>query len=279
VELVANVLQLDPEQLNDSLIRRTIVTPTERTRVNLDREKAEYARDAISKAVYSRLFDLIVRICNDNIKGQVQRVIGILDIYGFEIFVQNSFEQLCINYCNEKLQQLFIELTLKSEQEEYVREGIRWTPVEYFNNAIICSLIEEKPFGVIAFLDECSLLDAPDRAFLEKLDRNFAKHNHYASAETDKQLNLKLNGLEAFKLVHYAGEVIYAVAGMVDKNADNLWRDLYNAMGNSRMQLLREIFPEIAESRQRPPTSGAVFKASMQSLVETLKQCEPHYIR
>lgn len=80
---------------------------------------------------------------------------GILDIYGFEIFEKNSFEQFCINYCNEKLHQLFIELTLKSEQEEYQREEIDWQPITYFDNKPICSLIESKPLGIIDILVNC----------------------------------------------------------------------------------------------------------------------------
>ena len=85
-----------------------------------------------------------------------RRTIGVLDIYGFEIFKENSFEQFIINYCNEKLQQIFIELTLKQEQDEYVREGIEWTNIEYFNNAVICDLIESKN-GILAVLDDACL--------------------------------------------------------------------------------------------------------------------------
>ena len=84
-------------------------------------------------------------------------VIGVLDIYGFEIFDNNSFEQFCINYCNEKLQQLFIELVLRREQEEYMKEGIKWQHVDYFNNQVICDLVEAPHKGVLAILDEACL--------------------------------------------------------------------------------------------------------------------------
>ena len=127
--------------------------------------------------------------------GEETRVIGVLDIYGFEIFESNSFEQFCINYCNEKLQQLFIELTLKTEQEEYQREGIEWEEVKYFNNAIICEMIDMNTTGMIALLDEECLRpgDATDQTYLDKLNSRFRGHAHYESRETsrsDKSLNL-----------------------------------------------------------------------------------------
>jgi myosin-1 len=105
-------------------------------------DQASYARDSIAKTLYFRMFDFIVGNINKKISIETDKtkspVIGVLDIYGFEVFQsQNGFEQFCINYCNEKLQQLFISLTLKAEQEEYAKEGIEWTHVEYFNNAVI----------------------------------------------------------------------------------------------------------------------------------------------
>lgn len=108
-------------------------------------------------------------------------MIGVLDIYGFEILQVNSFEQFCINYCNEKLQQIFIELTLKQEQEEYQREGIQWTPIDYFNNAIICKLIEEKQTGIIGRLDEECLRpgDVNTTTLMDKFNSNFGTHAHF----------------------------------------------------------------------------------------------------
>jgi len=179
----------------------------------------------------SLLFSWLVERINDTIHSGVARadslVIGVLDIYGFEIFDKNSFEQFCINYCNEKLQQLFIELTLKTEQvhpyfilqhdelliielqEEYVREGIRWTPVDYFNNKIICDLIDAKPIGVIALLDEtCLVANSTDLTFIDKLNRNFNKHKHYESYGTTNNRQIPN---DTFRLKHYAGDVNYCV--------------------------------------------------------------------
>jgi myosin-1 len=108
--------------------------------------QAAFSRDALAKAIYSRAFDWLVQAINDRICDSTSEFnIGVLDIYGFEIFKTNSFEQMCINYVNEKLQQIFIELTLKSEQEEYVREKIQWTNIDYFNNKPCVELIEKVP--------------------------------------------------------------------------------------------------------------------------------------
>ncbi|TWW68073.1 Unconventional myosin-Ie [Takifugu flavidus] len=113
--------------------------------VTLNVEQACHTRDALTKALHSRVFDFLVESINKAmVKDHQEFNVGVLDIYGFEIFQKNGFEQFCINFVNEKLQQIFIELTLKAEQEEYVQEGIKWTPIEYFNNKIVCDLIESK---------------------------------------------------------------------------------------------------------------------------------------
>lgn len=151
IHSVAKVLGIDQEKLKHSLTHRTIDARGDLITSPLDRDMSFYARDALAKAVYTRVFDWLVSKINQSIQTpatlsrvKTNHVMGILDIYGFEVFQTNNFEQLCINFCNEKLQQLFIELTLKQEQEEYLKEGIEWEPVEYFNNKVICDLIEEK---------------------------------------------------------------------------------------------------------------------------------------
>ena len=146
----AELLELDPKALVQALTNRSITAGAGKAiNKGLSDKEATEACDALVKALYDRLFKWIVNRINENIQSRGEDTaeenltsIGVLDIYGFEILQFNSFEQFCINYCNEKLQQLFIELTLKKEQEEYVREGIKWTPVEYFNNKNICDLIE-----------------------------------------------------------------------------------------------------------------------------------------
>jgi myosin-1 len=123
---------------------------------------------------------LAVNVNNTKLKSLV---IGVLDIYGFEVFDLNSFEQFCINYCNEKLQQLFIELVLKQEQEEYEKESINWTHVEYFNNKVICDLVEEPFKGIISIVDEASYTVGKinDEILLDHLNKQLKDHKHFAS--------------------------------------------------------------------------------------------------
>ncbi|KAJ3119118.1 Unconventional myosin-Ie [Phlyctochytrium bullatum] len=170
--------------------------------VPMNVEQANGTRDALSKTLYSRMFDWIVQVCvviicglncmqavNGALSslsfGEHKLCIGVLDIFGFEIFEKNGFEQFCINYVNEKLQQIFIELTLKSEQEEYMKEGIQWTPIDYFNNKVVVDLIESK---------------------------------HYKGLQTQ------------FIISHYAGSVTYDCDGFTEANKDTLFKDLVQLM-------------------------------------------------
>ncbi|XP_054847260.1 unconventional myosin-Ig isoform X2 [Eublepharis macularius] len=203
--------------------------------------EASYARDACAKAFYERLFCWIVARINKviEVKNYDARihgkntVIGVLDIYGFEIFDTNSFEQFCINYCNEKLQQLFIELILRQEQAEYQREGIEWQHIEYFNNQIIVDLVEEPHKGIIAILDEACLTagKVTDALFLESMNSRLSKHPHYTSRKvnpTDKSMEFG----QDFRIKHYAGDVTYSVEGFLDKNKDTLFQDFKRLMFN-----------------------------------------------
>ncbi|XP_036106782.1 unconventional myosin-Ia isoform X2 [Molossus molossus] len=157
VQEIGEMMGLNSKDLERSLCSRTVKTAKEKVVTALNVIQAQYARDALAKNVYSRLFNWIVNRINESIKvgtGEKRKVMGVLDIYGFEILEDNSFEQFVINYCNEKLQQVFIELTLKEEQEEYKREGIPWEKVDYFDNGIICNLIEHVTYNVNGFIDK-----------------------------------------------------------------------------------------------------------------------------
>ena len=174
-------------------------------------------------------------------------VMGILDIYGFEIMQTNSFEQLCINYCNEKLQQLFIQLTLKGEQEEYRKEGIQWVPVTFFDNKIICDMVEARGTGIVSVLDNECLLpgEKDDGTFLMSLCKALGKHDHFTSWTTVDRTAQRRNSMRRndarmeFKIKHYAGTVRYTVDGFMDKNSDLLFRDLKELMGTSDNQIAK----------------------------------------
>uniref|UniRef100_A0A8D1IWD1 Unconventional myosin-Ia n=2 Tax=Sus scrofa TaxID=9823 RepID=A0A8D1IWD1_PIG len=289
VQEIGEMVGLNSGELERALCSRTMETAKEKVITALNVTQAQYARDALAKNIYSRLFNWIVNRINESIKvdtGEKKKVMGVLDIYGFEILEDNSFEQFVINYCNEKLQQVFIEMTLKEEQEEYKREGIPWTKVDYFDNSIICNLIEHNQRGILAMLDEECLRPGvvSDSTFLAKLNQLFSKHSHYESKVTQnaqRQYDHSM-GLSCFRISHYAGKVTYSVNSFIDKNNDLLFRDLSQAMWKARHSLLRSLFPEgdpKQASLKRPPTAGTQFKNSVGILMKNLYSKNPNYIR
>ncbi|WKX89898.1 hypothetical protein Q1695_009049 [Nippostrongylus brasiliensis] len=279
----AYLLGLTTESIQQKLTARKMEskwgTKTERIDVTLNVEQASYTRDAWVKAIHARLFDYLVATVNDAIQvadGQDTGLsVGILDIYGFEIFDNNGFEQFCINFVNEKLQQIFIELTLKAEQEEYVREKIRWQEIEYFNNKVVCDLIEAKrPPGIMCILDDvCAQnhgqTEGVDAQLLSSLNKTFTQHPHYQS------------GAECFLVKHYAGDVIYNIDGFCDRNRDVLYPDLIILMQQSSNAFLRSLFPENVNTTtgKRPTTASTKIRTQANTLVESLMKCTPHYVR
>ncbi|XP_074139161.1 unconventional myosin-Ig [Sminthopsis crassicaudata] len=293
VDHVARLTATPPELVMRSLLSRTVASGgRELIEKGHSAPEARYARDACAKAIYERLFGWIVGRINEvmEARGRDPRrdgkdtVIGVLDIYGFEIFPDNSFEQFCINYCNEKLQQLFIQLILKQEQEEYKREGITWQNIEYFNNSAIVELVERPHRGVLAILDEaCTTVGTvTDRLFLQSMDTHHRHHPHYTSRQlcpTDKTMEFGRD----FRIKHYAGDVTYSVEGFIDKNKDSLFQDFKRLLYNSTDLTLRGMWPDgqqdITEVTKRPLTAGTLFKNSMVALVENLASKEPYYVR
>ncbi|XP_017692109.1 PREDICTED: unconventional myosin-Ia [Lepidothrix coronata] len=286
---ICELIGLDPGTLEQALCSRTVKARNETVLTTLTVPQGYYGRDALAKNIYSRLFDWLVNRINTSIQvksGEQRKVMGVLDIYGFEIFQDNGFEQFIINYCNEKLQQIFILMTLKEEQEEYVREGIQWTPVEFFDNSIICNLIENSTSGILAMLDEECLRPGVvnEDTFLTKLNQLFATHKHYESKETQNARRVMDTSLPArcFRIHHYAGKVTYNVTGFIEKNNDLLFRDLSQAMWAARHALLRSLFPEgdpQKVSLKLPPTAGFQFKSSVAMLMKNLYSKNPNYIR
>ncbi|XP_013911518.1 PREDICTED: unconventional myosin-Ib [Thamnophis sirtalis] len=286
---ICELTGIDQSVLERAFSFRTVEAKQEKVSTTLNVAQAYYARDALAKNLYSRLFCWLVTRINESIKAQSKvrkKVMGVLDIYGFEIFEDNSFEQFIINYCNEKLQQIFIELTLKEEQEEYIREGIEWTHIEYFNNAIICDLIENHQNGILAMLDEECLRPGAvtDETFLDKLNQVCATHQHFESRMSKCSRFLNDTSLPhcCFRIQHYAGKVMYQVEGFVDKNNDLLYRDLSQAMWKANHSLIKALFPEgnpVKINLKRPPTAGSQFKVSVATLMRNLQTKNPNYIR
>lgn len=286
---VAYLLQVDALILVKAITERILSTThgsrrgsTYNTPLNI--VQATATRDALAKGIYNNLFEWIVERVNLSLTSVTHssenKSIGILDIYGFEIFEQNSFEQVCINYVNEKLQQIFIQLTLKAEQDEYVQEQITWTPIEYFNNKVVCDLIEGlKPRpGLFAALNDSiktahANSDQADQVFAQALARLGDNNRHFEDRRGK------------FIVKHYAGDVTYEVSGMTDKNKDNMLRDLLELLSCSQNTFVTEsLFPPhllgaLTDSKKRPETASDKIKRSANALVDTLSQCQPSYIR
>ncbi|KAG7457786.1 hypothetical protein MATL_G00230970 [Megalops atlanticus] len=293
VNHIAALTRTEPDDVNKALLFRTVATGGgEVIDKGHNEQEASYGRDAFAKALYERLFGWIVSRINGVIEVKnynpvlhgKNTVIGVLDIYGFEIFDNNSFEQFCINYCNEKLQQLFIELILRQEQDEYQREGITWQHIDYFNNQIIVDLVEQPHKGIISILDEACLSvgKVTDIMCLESMDTKLGQHPHYTSRKlcpTDKSMEFHRD----FRIRHYAGDVTYSVEGFLDKNKDPLFQDFKRLMYNSTDPVLKEMWPDgqlsITEVTKRPLTAATLFKNSIISLVDKLACKEPYYVR
>ena len=276
VDFAAYLLEVSAEDLIQGITIR-ILTPRNGEVIEspANPSQALASRDALAKAIYSNLFDWIIERINTSLKSKqaTSNSIGILDIYGFEIFEKNSFEQLCINYVNEKLQQIFIQLTLKTEQEEYAREKIQWTPIQYFDNKVVCELIEQvRPPGVFSAMKDATKTAhadpaACDRTFMQSI--NGMSHAHL----TPRQGN--------FIIKHYAGDVAYTVDGITDKNKDQLLKGLLNLTQKSGNQFVHAIFPHEVDqdNRKQPPSAGDRIRSSANALVDTLMKCQPSYIR
>uniref|UniRef100_A0A8C6IYA4 Uncharacterized protein n=1 Tax=Melopsittacus undulatus TaxID=13146 RepID=A0A8C6IYA4_MELUD len=287
VSVLAELTATAPDSLRQALLTRTVAAGAgELIEKGHSPKEAAYARDACAKAIYERLFCWIVGRINAGIaaRGYDARVhgkstvIGVLDIYGFEIFDTNSFEQFCINYCNEKLQQLFIELILRQEQAEYQREGITWQSIEYFSNEPIVELVEQPHRGILALLDEACLAAGTitDSLFLASMDTRLGHHPHYTSR--------KVNGAwEAQSPSMVSPSLRYSVEGFLDKNKDTLFQDFKRLFYNSADPVLRAMWPDgeqsITEVTKRPLTTGTLFKNSIVALVENLASKEPYYVR
>ncbi|RKO94162.1 P-loop containing nucleoside triphosphate hydrolase protein [Blyttiomyces helicus] len=227
------------------------------------------ARDSLAKNIYSRLFNWIVVRLNENMANSAKSyVIGVLDIYGFEIFDRNSFEQLCINYTNEKLHQIFIELTLKAEQEEYVREGIPWTEVKYVNNKPCCELIEKQHHLIDLLDEECLVPAGTDTTFHAKVQNNLRGKPNWVEAPRMQtaQKTFVIKVAEVMLNEHYAADVPYDCEGILEKNKDTLFLDLLELMMKSGTRLAKTLFEADAarDSKKRPVTAATQFRPNGQ---------------
>nr|XP_016489507.1 PREDICTED: myosin-9-like isoform X1 [Nicotiana tabacum] len=280
LQTVAELLACDLNDLEDALLKRVMVTPEEVIKRSLDPNAAAVSRDGLAKTIYSRLFDWLVNKINNSI-GQdpnSKSLIGVLDIYGFESFKLNSFEQFCINFTNEKLQQHFNQHVFKMEQEEYTKEEIDWSYIEFVDNQDVLDLIEKKPGGIIALLDEaCMFPKSTHETFSQKLYQTFKSHKRFVKPKLSRT---------DFTIAHYAGEVQYQSDQFLDKNKDYVVPEHQDLLSASKCSFVAGLFPPVAEEATKSSAKsskfssiGSRFKLQLTSLMETLNSTEPHYIR
>ncbi|XP_035843970.1 myosin-9 isoform X9 [Helianthus annuus] len=276
LQTTAELLMCDSRALEDALLKRVMVTPEEVIKRSLDPEGATFSRDGLAKTLYSRLFDWLVDKINVSI-GQDPKscsLIGVLDIYGFESFKSNSFEQFCINFTNEKLQQHFNQHVFRMQQDTYNKEEIDWSYIEFVDNKDILDLIEKKPGGIIALLDEaCMFPKSTADTFAQKLYQTFKNHKRFSKPKLARS---------DFIISHYAGEVHYQSDQFLDKNKDYIVPEHQDLLSASKCSFVAGLFPpprEDATKSSKFSSIGSRFKLQLQQLMETLNSTQPHYIR
>uniref|UniRef100_A0A671RI00 Unconventional myosin-Vb n=1 Tax=Sinocyclocheilus anshuiensis TaxID=1608454 RepID=A0A671RI00_9TELE len=225
------LLGIEQEQMEHWLCRRKLVTTAETYVKNMSHAQAVNARDALAKHIYAHLFDWIVEHINKALHTSTKQhsFIGVLDIYGFETFEINSFEQFCINYANEKLQQQFNSHVFKLEQEEYMKEQIPWTLIDFYDNQPCIDLIEAK-LGILDLLDEeCKVPKGTDQNWAQKL---YSQHSNSGHFEKPRMSN------RSFIVVHFADKVEYQCDGFLEKNRDTVYEEQINILKASQVSTL-----------------------------------------
>uniref|UniRef100_A0A665VKF6 Unconventional myosin-VI n=1 Tax=Echeneis naucrates TaxID=173247 RepID=A0A665VKF6_ECHNA len=255
---------LEEEDLRVSLTTRVMLTTAGGAKgtvikVPLKVEQANNARDALGKAVYSRLFDHVVTRVNQCFPFESSaNFIGVLDIAGFEYFEHNSFEQFCINYCNEKLQQFFNERILKEEQELYQKEGLGVNEVHYVDNQDCIDLVEAKLVGILDILDEENRLPQPsDQHFTDTVHSKHKEHFRLTVPRKSKlAVHRNVRDDEGFIIRHFAGAVCYETTKFVEKNNDALHMSLECLISESKDRFIRELFENSNNSKDVKQKAG-----------------------
>ncbi|XP_043526120.1 unconventional myosin-Va isoform X2 [Frieseomelitta varia] len=290
---MCELLGIDANAMRKWLCHRKIVSMREVFLKPMNVEQAVAARDALAKHIYAELFNWIVTGINNSLQSQnkPQCFIGVLDIYGFETFEINSFEQFCINYANEKLQQQFNQHVFKLEQEEYFKEEIEWTFIDFYDNQPCIDLIETK-LGILDLLDEeCRMPKGSDSSWAEKLYSKCGKSKHFEKPRF---------GTSAFLIHHFADLVQYETIGFLEKNRDTVIEEQVDVLRNGNNKLLKKLFseedpklmvppnvrvkvsaqkPVLSTPKQNKKTVGSQFRDSLNMLMLTLNKTTPHYVR
>ncbi|XP_069700198.1 myosin heavy chain, muscle isoform X4 [Periplaneta americana] len=294
---VAKLLGTDVDELYKNFLKPRIKVGNEFVTQGRNKDQVSYSVGAMSKGMFDRVFKWLVKKCNETLdtKQKRQHFIGVLDIAGFEIFDFNGFEQLCINFTNEKLQQFFNHHMFVLEQEEYQREGIEWTFIDFGMDLQACIELIEKPMGILSILEEESMFPkATDRTFEEKLMNNhLGKSPNFQKPKPPKPGQVAAH----FAIGHYAGTVSYNITGWLEKNKDPLNDTVVDQFKKSSNKLLVEIFADhpgqsgAADAGgggkggvKRPKGSGfqtvsVLYREQLNNLMTTLRSTQPHFVR
>ncbi|XP_074506568.1 unconventional myosin-VIIb-like isoform X1 [Sebastes fasciatus] len=302
--IAASILEVHKSSLAESLTNRSFMTNRERVTKPLSCEQASDCRDAFVKAIYNKLFIWIVGKINSVIYKMLTKSpkssflsIGLLDIFGFENFTANSFEQLCINFANEKLQQFFVGHIFKLEQKEYTKEDIVWNNIKFSDNQKILDVLAVKPCNLLALIDEESHFPkGSDFTMLNKMNQQHKGNKRYIGSRSERDTD--------FGIRHFAGVVHYDSTGFLEKNRDAVSHDIIKMVETTTNKLLRQIFEnELStngvkignnkkvimtpknsiraqtDTRKQVATLSAQFRQSLDSLMKALSACQPFFIR
>ncbi|PNF18978.1 Myosin heavy chain 95F [Cryptotermes secundus] len=292
LSIAAKLMGVDPGELRQALVSRVMQSSRGGLKgtvimVPLKVYEANNARDALAKALYSNLFDYIVQRINKSIPFKASSYyIGVLDIAGFEYFTVNSFEQFCINYCNEKLQQFFNERILKDEQDLYQREALQVPKIEFRDNQDCIDLIESKGTGIFAILDEESKLPKPSAEhFTMEVHQKWAGHFRLALPRTSRlKAHRDTRDNEGFMIRHFAGAVCYRTGQFIEKNNDALHASLEGLIQESRNPFLQVLFASSSNMSQQKgkltfSSVGSKFRTQLGELMDKLKSTGTNFIR
>ncbi|XP_073982547.1 myosin heavy chain isoform X11 [Rhodnius prolixus] len=292
---VGKLLGVEGQDLYKNLVKPRIKVGNEFVTQGRNVSQVSYSVGAMSKGMFDRLFKFLVKKCNETLdtKQKRQHFIGVLDIAGFEIFDYNGFEQLCINFTNEKLQQFFNHHMFVLEQEEYKKEGIDWAFIDFGMDLLACIELIEKPMGILSILEEESMFPkATDKTFEDKLNTN-----HLGKSPNFQKPKPPKPGCQAahFAIGHYAGVVSYNITGWLEKNKDPLNDTVVDQFKKGSNKLLIEIFADHPGQSGAPDAGGgkgakrtkgsafltvsALYKEQLNNLMTTLKSTQPHFVR
>ncbi|XP_049304890.1 myosin heavy chain 95F isoform X2 [Bactrocera dorsalis] len=289
--ITSKLLGVDPSELRQALVSRVMQSKGGGFKgtvimVPLKIYEASNARDALAKAIYSRLFDRIVALINQSIPFQASNFyIGVLDIAGFEYFTVNSFEQFCINYCNEKLQKFFNDNILKNEQELYKSEGLNVPEITFTDNQDIIDLIEAKANGIYTLLDEESKLPKPSaQHFTAEVHKAWSNHFRLGLPRSSRlKAHRTLRDEDGFLVRHFAGAVCYNTEQFIEKNNDALHASLEGLVQECENPLLKTLFPSGSNTALRGKLNfisvGSKFKTQLAELMEKLEKNGTNFIR